>query len=86
MTIREQLEQRETGVVYVGASIYVERGSQKGIIIGKRGAMLKEIGARARQDIEEMLGSKIFLELFVKVREDWRNKDSVLRTLGYRQE
>ncbi|MFZ5826058.1 MAG: GTPase Era [Bacillota bacterium] len=82
----EQLERRETGAVYVGASIYVERDSQKGIIIGKRGAMLKEIGARARQDIEEMLGSKIFLELFVKVREDWRNKDSVLRNLGYREQ
>lgn len=81
----EQLERRDTGAVYVGASIYVERDSQKGIIIGKRGAMLKEIGARARQDIEEMLGSKIFLELFVKVREDWRNKDSVLKNLGYRQ-
>ncbi|MFZ5816871.1 MAG: GTPase Era [Bacillota bacterium] len=82
----EQLERRETGAVYVAAAIYVERDSQKGIIIGKRGAMLKEIGARARQDIEEMLGSKIFLELFVKVREDWRNKESVLRSLGYREE
>ncbi|WP_374711949.1 GTPase Era, partial [Symbiobacterium terraclitae] len=82
----EQLQRRESGTVYVGASIYVERDSQKGIIIGKRGAMLREIGARARQDIEEMLGSKIFLELFVKVKEDWRNKESVLRSLGYREE
>jgi len=72
--------------VYVSASIYVERDSQKGIIIGKRGAMLKEIGARARQDIEEMLGSKIYLELFVKVKEDWRNRESILRSLGYRDE
>ena len=82
----EQLQRRESGPVYVGASIYVERDSQKGIIIGKRGAMLREIGARARQDIEEMLGSKIFLELFVKVKEDWRNKEAVLRSLGYREE
>lgn len=82
----EQMERRESGAVYVAAAIYVERDSQKGIIIGKKGAMLREIGARARQDIEEMLGSKIFLELFVKVREDWRNKDSVLRNLGYREE
>jgi GTP-binding protein Era len=82
----EQLQRRESGAVYVGASIYVERESQKGIIIGKKGAMLREIGARARQDIEELLGSKIFLELFVKVREDWRNKESVLRSLGYRDE
>lgn len=82
----EQMEARNNGTVYVGASIYVERDSQKGIIIGKRGAMLREIGARARQDIEEMLGSKIYLELFVKVREDWRNKTSVLRTLGYQDD
>jgi len=82
----EQMERRDTGTVYVGAAIYVERDSQKGIIIGKRGAMLREIGARARQDIEEMLGSKIYLELFVKVREDWRNKESMLRSLGYREE
>ncbi len=82
----EQLQRRETGTVYVAASIYVERESQKGIIIGKRGSMLKEIGARARQDIEQMLGSKIYLELFVKVKEDWRNRESVLRSLGYREE
>lgn len=82
----EQMERRDTGTVYVGAAIYVERDSQKGIIIGKRGAMLREIGARARQDIEEMLGSKIYLELFVKVREDWRSKESMLRSLGYREE
>ena len=48
--------------------------------------MLKEIGARAGQDIEQMLGSKIYLELFVKVKEDWRNRESVLRSLGYREE
>ena len=82
----EELARRESGVVYVGASIYVERDSQKGIIIGAKGAMLRQIGAKARVDIEELLGSKIFLELFVKVREDWRNKQSVLRTLGYRDE
>lgn len=82
----EQLERRPTGTVYVSASIYVERESQKGILIGKRGSMLKEIGTRARQEIEQLLGSKIYLELFVKVKEDWRNKESVLRSLGYREE
>ncbi|HLO03610.1 MAG TPA: KH domain-containing protein, partial [Symbiobacteriaceae bacterium] len=71
---------------YVAASIFVERDSQKGIIIGRGGALLKEIGMRARQDIQELLGSNIFLELFVKVREDWRNKQNVLRNLGYREE
>lgn len=82
----EHMERRESGTVYVAASIYVERDSQKGIIIGARGAMLREIGARARADIEELLGSKIYLELFVKVREDWRNRQNFLRSLGYREE
>jgi GTP-binding protein Era len=79
----EALERRDNGTVYVGAAIYVERDSQKGIIIGAKGAMLRTVGAKARTDIEELLGSKIFLELFVKVREDWRNKQSTLRSLGY---
>lgn len=79
----EEMKRRENGVVYVGASIFVERDSQKGIIIGAKGAMLREIGAKARADIEELLGSRIFLELFVKVREDWRNKATILRDLGY---
>lgn len=82
----EELTRRDTGVVYVGASIFVERDSQKGIIIGAKGAMLREIGAKARKDIEELLGSRIFLELFVKVREDWRNRNNVLRDLGYRDQ
>lgn len=82
----EQVETRTNGTVYVAASIFVERDSQKGIIIGRGGALLKEIGSRARQDIQELLGSNIFLELFVKVREDWRNKQNVLRNLGYREE
>ena len=82
----DDLKRRESGVVYVAASIIVERESQKGIIIGARGQMLKEIGARARQDIEELLGSKIYLEIFVKVREDWRNKQAALADLGYRGE
>ncbi|MGE5672970.1 MAG: GTPase Era [Mycobacterium leprae] len=82
----EHMERRESGAVYVAADIYVERDSQKGIIIGAKGAMLRQIGVRARTDIEELLGSKIFLELFVKVKEDWRNRESVLRSLGYREE
>lgn len=82
----EDLQRRENGTVYVAASIYVERDSQKGIIIGARGSMLRDIGARARADIQELLGSKIFLELFVKVREDWRNRQNMLRSLGYREQ
>lgn len=73
-------------VIHVMATIIVERDSQKGIIIGKRGSMLKEIGQRARVDIENLLGSKVFLELWVKVQKDWRNKMSQLRDFGFRED
>jgi GTP-binding protein Era len=82
----ESMSKEENGVVRIGAVIYVERDSQKGIIIGKQGAMLKEIGQLARQDIERLLGSKIFLELWVKVKKDWRNRESVLKSLGFRND
>ncbi|MDX9870801.1 MAG: GTPase Era [Clostridia bacterium] len=81
----EQLERRSEQLLYIAASIYVERDSQKGIIIGKNGERLKAIGSRARVDIERLLGSKTYLELFVRVKSDWRNKDAVLRELGYRE-
>ncbi|GIQ65345.1 hypothetical protein PACILC2_39130 [Paenibacillus cisolokensis] len=64
----EDMRVQENGVVYIGAVIFVERDSQKGIIIGKNGAMLKEVGRLARQDIEALLGSKTYLELWVKVK------------------
>ena len=73
-------------IVHVMATIIVERDSQKGIIIGKQGKMLKEIGKRARIDIENLLGSKVFLELWVKVQKDWRNKASQLRDYGFRED
>jgi len=76
-------KERTENMIYVGASIYVERESQKGIIIGKRGAMLKEIGKLARIDIENLLGTKIYLELWVKVQKDWRNRDVALRNFGF---
>lgn len=82
----DAIEKREGGAVYVNASIIVERTSQKGIIIGKQGSMLKEIGKRARIDIEMLLGSKVYLELWVKVQKDWRNKLSQLRDLGFRED
>ncbi|MFX3623793.1 MAG: GTPase Era [Ectobacillus sp.] len=82
----DAIQQREGGAVYVNATIIVERPSQKGIIIGKQGSMLKEIGKRARLDIESLLGSKVFLELWVKVQKDWRNKMSQLRDLGFRED
>ena len=80
----EEMRVQENGVVYIRAVIYVERDSQKGIIIGKHGAMLKEIGAAARQDIEALLGSRIYLDLWVKVKKDWRNQERVLRDFGFR--
>ncbi|SET65495.1 GTPase Era [Paenibacillus sp. NFR01] len=82
----EDMRVQENGVVNISAVIFVERDSQKGIIIGKQGAMLKEVGRRARTDIENLLGSKIFLELWVKVKKDWRNQERVLRDLGFHKD
>lgn len=79
----EDMKVQDNGVVHIMAVIFVERDSQKGIIIGKQGAMLKEVGKQARQDIQNLLGSKIFLELWVKVKKDWRNQERVLRDLGF---
>lgn len=82
----EEMYVQDNGVVYISAIIYVERESQKGIVIGKQGSMLKEVGRLARMDIEALLGSRIFLEMRVKVKKDWRNQDFVLRDLGFRKE
>ncbi|THF75647.1 GTPase Era [Cohnella fermenti] len=82
----ESMGKGDKGIVNIGAVIYVERSSQKGIVIGKQGAMLKQVGKLAREDMERLLGSKIFLELWVKVKEDWRNRDSVLKSLGFRHD
>lgn len=80
----EELKRRDDGqTLYVYAAIYVERDSQKGILIGKKGEMLKEIGKRARMDIERLLGNKTFLEVWVKVKKDWRNQDRMLRNFGF---
>lgn len=80
----DQMQKNEQGKVHVYATIIVERSSQKGIVIGKGGKLLKEIGTRARHDIERLLGEKVFLELWVKVQKDWRDKQSVLSDYGYR--
>lgn len=85
--VMDTLERRENNqAIFVGATIIVERDSQKGIVIGKQGSMLKEVGKRARVDIEALLGSKVFLELWVKVQKDWRNKASQLRDYGFRDD
>ncbi|WP_126939165.1 GTPase Era [Veillonella sp. VA142] len=80
----DEMKTRDDGTTYIRATIYVERDSQKGIIIGKQGAMLKLIGKQARADIERLLATKVFLDLWVKVKKDWRNKSGMLSELGYR--
>ncbi|MCR5741409.1 MAG: GTPase Era [Gammaproteobacteria bacterium] len=78
----EKWEEEEDGFTKIYASIICERESQKPILIGKSGQMIKEIGTEARKDIEELLGVKVYLELFVKVKEDWRNRPELLRVYG----
>ena len=78
-----RIEKKSDTLIEIHATIYCERASHKGIIIGKQGAMLRTIGQEARADIENLLGTKINLQLWVKVREDWRNRMDDLRTLGY---
>ena len=80
----EEFKERDQGKDYIRAVIYVERASQKGIIIGKQGAALKKVGETARKEIELFLGRAVYLELFVKVKEKWRQKEDVLRELGYK--
>ena len=70
----------------IAATIYVTRDSQKGIIIGHKGEKLKRVGMQAREDLERFLDKKVFLQLFVKVNDDWRNNDRQLRRFGYDQE
>ena len=79
----EAFEERESGAVYVAANVFVERESHKGIIIGRRGQMLRQIGAAARQEIERMTGGPVYLDLWVKVRKGWRRDEQALRRLGY---
>ena len=80
----DKMQKDEFDKVHVYANIIVERPTQKGIIIGKGGKLLKEIGVRARKDIEQLLGNKVDLELWVKVEKDWRKKKSHLQDFGYR--
>ena len=79
----DEMATRPKGDVYIRATIYVERDSQKGIVIGGHGSMLREIGQRARHDIEVLLGAKVYLDLWVKVRKDWRNRDAILKSFGF---
>jgi GTP-binding protein Era len=79
----EEFKERENAVVYVEANVFVEKDSQKGIIIGRRGQMLRQIGSAARREIERMTDGRVYLDLWVKVRKGWRRNERELRRLGY---
>jgi len=79
----EEWKQRQDDLIYIGANIFVEKDSQKGIIIGEGGRMLKRIGRAARQEIVQLVGNRVYLDLWVKVRKKWRKDEDELRRLGY---
>lgn len=81
-----KFSERDDGIIDIDATIYCEKTGHKGIIIGKKGAMLREIGAEARSDIEAFLGAKVFLQTWVKVKENWRDSEMLLKNFGYRDD
>ncbi len=81
-----RFKERDDGIVEIEATIYCEKESHKGIIIGKKGAMLKKIGALAREDMEKFLDAKVFLQTWVKVKDNWRDSESLLRNFGFRDD
>jgi len=78
-----RFSERDSGIIDLEATIYCEKASHKGIIIGKNGAMLKKVGEEARADIEEFMGTKVYLQTWVKVKENWRDSRSLLRNFGF---
>jgi len=83
VVVEEVRDRGEDKPTYVRAVIYVERDSQKGILIGQGGRVLKEVGTRARRELEALLGMRLYLELWVKVKPDWRNRPGSLQEFGY---
>ncbi len=81
----ERWNERDDGLIEISATVYCEKKTHKGIIIGRQGAMLKEIGRLAREDIEKMLGTRVYLELWVKVKEGWRDNQYQMRNFGYEE-
>ena len=81
--IIEKMKQKENGTYEILAAIYCEKQSHKGIIIGKGGEKLKQIGSLSRRDIERFLGAKVYLELWVRVKEDWRNRENFITDIGF---
>jgi len=78
----QSYKERENGTLYIDATIYVERESQKGIVIGRKGQMIREIGTKAREELERATGQNVFLELAVKVQKDWKNDQTFLKQIG----
>ena len=79
----EEMSPRPDELIYIRAVVYVERESQKGIVVGAGGRLLKQVGQEARKDIESLLGSRVYLDLWVRVKKDWRRRDGALRQFGY---
>ena len=78
-----KFSERDDGIIDLDVTIYCEKASHKGIIIGKHGAMLKKISTQAREDIEGFMGTKVFLQTWVKVKENWRDNLNYIRSFGY---
>lgn len=85
LTVKVEHYQEEEDILRIAASVWVERSSQKGIVIGKNGGLLKKVGSEARQDIQELSGKKVYLQLWAKVREDWSDDERALESFGYRE-
>ena len=81
-----KFSERETGIIDIDATIYCEKATHKGIIIGKKGSMLRKIGSDAREEMEQFLGAKVFLQTWVKVKENWRDSEVLLKNFGYRDD
>jgi GTP-binding protein Era len=80
-----EYKERENGVIYIGADIYVERDGHKKMIIGAKGSQLRKIGTAARSEIEGLVGSRVYLELWVRVEPNWRQNEGSLKRFGYQQ-
>ena len=81
-----KFSERDSGIIDVAATIYCEKSSHKGIIIGKGGAMLKKISTMAREDMERFMGTQVFLETWVKVKENWRDNLNLIKSFGFDSE
>ena len=86
VSVESMKEREDKDIIDIDAVIYCERDSHKGMLIGKQGSMLKTIGSQAREEIEAFLDAKVNLKLWVKVKEDWRNKEGLIKQFGFTEE